>query len=89
MRPAPPTPPAGSLRDHDALVAALAAHRLLEAAFDCEPTLQNAAYAEEAYDRLRAAARRCGMVACRRDVAGWAERRAELYGRMLLRGGRP
>lgn len=78
----------GSLRDHDLLVAALAAHRLLEAAFDCEPSPQNAGYAEEAYQRLRAAARRCGMVACRRNVAGWAERRVDAYGRLLIGGGR-
>jgi hypothetical protein len=78
----------GSLRDHDALAAALAAHRLLEAAFDGDPSPENAGHAEEAYRRLRAAARLCGMALRHRDVTGWAARRTDAYGRLLLRGGR-
>ena len=73
----------GTLRDHDALVASLIVHRLLEDAFDHAPTPQNALLAEQAMAHLRSDARRCGMVACRRDVSGWAARRVEAYQRLL------
>jgi|GEM_PF-4615625 len=83
-----PPRPTGSLADHDALTASLFAHRLLEDAFDRAPTLENALRAEQAMARLSADARRCGMVSCRRDVAGWAARRVDAYQR-LLAGGAP
>ena len=73
----------GTLRDHDGLVASFIVHRLLEQAFDRAPTPENALLAEEAIAQLRVDARRCGMVACRRDVSGWAARRAEAYQRLL------
>ncbi len=64
-------------------MASFIVHRLLEQAFDRAPTPENARLAEEAIAHLRADARRCGMVACRRDVTGWAERRIATYQRLL------
>lgn len=66
------TPPTGSLRDWDDLIAALAAHELLSRMF-------SAGVVGEALGNVARAARRCGWDQDRGELFAWADRMVGRY----------